>query len=93
MTMVTATRRVATYERVSSEDQRERETIKTQTEALERRLAIEDSIELVERYGTLAERSDDSRAEFERPSETPGRYGCAAPRARARALDSPRFGA
>ena len=50
MTMVTAMRKVATYERVSSEDQRERETIKTQTEALERRLALEDGITLVERY-------------------------------------------
>jgi len=44
------TRRVATYERVSSDDQRERETIKTQTEALARRLGIEDGIELVARY-------------------------------------------
>jgi len=32
----TGVRRVATYERVSSEDQRERETIKTQTDQLDR---------------------------------------------------------
>jgi site-specific DNA recombinase len=45
-----STRRVATYERVSSEDQRERETIKTQTEQLERRLAGEPNVEVVARY-------------------------------------------
>ena len=42
--------RVATYERVSSEDQRERETIKTQRDALDRRLASEPGVELVDRY-------------------------------------------
>ena len=52
MTMTTerAVRRVATYERVSSEDQRERETIKTQTEELARSLARQPDIELVERF-------------------------------------------
>ncbi len=44
------TRRVVTYERVSSEDQRERETIKTQTEQLARRLEFEAGVELVSRY-------------------------------------------
>lgn len=43
-------RRVATYERVSSEDQRERETIKTQTEALARELDRRSDVELVGRY-------------------------------------------
>jgi len=43
-------RRVAAYERVSSEDQRERETIKTQTEELARRLEREPDVQLVERY-------------------------------------------
>ena len=41
---------VATYERVSSEDQRERETIKTQTESLGFSLKADQSVELVERY-------------------------------------------
>jgi site-specific DNA recombinase len=50
MTIKTSTRRVATYERVSSADQRERETIKTQTDALTRRLAREPDIEVVARY-------------------------------------------
>jgi site-specific DNA recombinase len=50
MTIETAVRRVATYERVSSEDQRERETIKTQTDELARRLDREPDVELVERY-------------------------------------------
>ena len=55
-----ATRRVATYERVSSPDQRERETIKTQTDTLDRRLALETGIERVKEYrddgvsGTIA---------------------------------------
>ncbi len=44
------TRRVVTYERVSSEDQRERQTIKTQTEELARRLQQEPGVELVDRY-------------------------------------------
>ncbi|MBF6604200.1 MAG: recombinase family protein [Chloroflexi bacterium] len=58
--MATATRRVATYERVSSADQRERETIKTQTDALDRRLSFESDVEIVARYmddgvsGTIA---------------------------------------
>jgi site-specific DNA recombinase len=43
-------RRVATYERVSSEDQRERQTIKTQTEALARELDRDPDIEVVARY-------------------------------------------
>ncbi|MFH1485678.1 MAG: recombinase family protein [Chloroflexota bacterium] len=43
-------RRVATYERVSSEDQRERETIKTQTEQLARRLDSDPTVLLVDRY-------------------------------------------
>ncbi len=50
MTIETALRRIATYERVSSEDQRERETIKTQTDELARRLDREPDVELVERY-------------------------------------------
>jgi site-specific DNA recombinase len=43
-------KRIATYERVSSEDQRERETIRTQTEELARRLAMDPDVQLVERY-------------------------------------------
>ena len=43
-------KRIATYERTSSEDQRERATIKTQTEEIARRLQAEPEIELVERY-------------------------------------------
>jgi|GEM_PF-228527 len=43
-------RRVATYERVSSEDQRERQTIKTQTEALARELERSLEVEVVARY-------------------------------------------
>jgi len=43
-------KRVATYERVSSEDQRERETIRTQTEELARRLALDPDVRLVDRY-------------------------------------------
>ncbi len=62
-------RRVATYERVSSEDQRERETIKTQTNELARALARIPAVELVGRYlddgvsGTipLAERPEGGR--------------------------------
>ncbi len=46
----TACRRIATYERVSSEDQRNRETILMQTEALARRLEAEPEVELVERF-------------------------------------------
>ena len=44
------TRRVVTYERVSSEDQRERQTIKTQTEEIARRLQFEPGVKLVQRY-------------------------------------------
>jgi site-specific DNA recombinase len=69
MTVVTGVRRVATYERVSSEDQRERETIKTQTDEIARRLASQPGVELVSRYvddgvsGTipLADRPDGRR--------------------------------
>ena len=43
-------RRVATYERVSSEDQRERETIKTQSEAIARHLQLTEGVELIDRY-------------------------------------------
>ena len=45
-----AVRPVATYERVSSEDQRERETIKTQTEELARQLQSDPSVDLIARY-------------------------------------------
>ena len=75
MTMVTmpeapvATRRVATYERVSSEDQRKRGTIRTQTDELDERLTSAIDIEAVGRFsddgvsGTipLAERPEGSR--------------------------------
>ena len=69
MSMATGVRRVATYERVSSEDQRERETIKTQTDEIARRLASQPGLELVGRYvddgvsGTIpiAERPDGRR--------------------------------
>jgi site-specific DNA recombinase len=50
MTVAAGIRRVATYERVSSEDQRERETIKTQTDEIARRLASQPGVELVGRY-------------------------------------------
>jgi len=50
MTVATGVRRVATYERVSSEDQRERETIKTQTDTLDRRLALEPGVEIIKRF-------------------------------------------
>jgi len=43
-------RRVVTYERVSSEDQKQRETIKVQTEELARRLESEPEALLVHRY-------------------------------------------
>jgi site-specific DNA recombinase len=48
--MTDMTNRVITYERVSSEDQRERETIQTQTEELARRLQLEPGVKLVDRY-------------------------------------------
>ena len=50
MTVVAGARRVATYERVSSEDQRERETIRTQTDELARRLALDPGIVLAGRF-------------------------------------------
>ena len=50
MTMAAGVRRVATYERVSSEDQRERETIKTQTDLLDRWLEREPDIAIVHRF-------------------------------------------
>jgi site-specific DNA recombinase len=50
MTIEAGTRRVATYERVSSEDQRDRETIRTQTEEIARQLDREPGVMLVERY-------------------------------------------
>jgi site-specific DNA recombinase len=50
MTGATGTRRVATYERVSSEDQRERETIRTQTDEIARHLEHQPGLELVGRY-------------------------------------------
>ena len=50
MTVATGVRRVATYERVSSEDQRERETIRTQTDELARRLALDPGIVLAGRF-------------------------------------------
>ena len=43
-------RRIVTYERVSSDDQRERDTIMTQYDELQRRLAAEPNVEIVERY-------------------------------------------
>ncbi|MDA0735272.1 MAG: recombinase family protein [Chloroflexi bacterium] len=49
-TTTTALIRVATYERVSSEDQRERETIKTQADELARRLESDPTAELVARF-------------------------------------------
>ncbi len=66
---VPAVRRVATYERVSSEDQRERETIRTQTDEIARHLERQPGVELVGRYvddgvsGTIpiAERPDGRR--------------------------------
>jgi site-specific DNA recombinase len=69
MTVASGVRRVATYERVSSEDQRERETIKTQTDEIARLLAGQPGVVLVGRYvddgvsGTtpLAERPDGRR--------------------------------
>jgi site-specific DNA recombinase len=69
MTVATGVRRVATYERVSSEDQRERETIKTQTDEIARLLASQPGVELVGRYVDdgvsgampLAERPDGRR--------------------------------
>jgi site-specific DNA recombinase len=59
-TMSDEVRWVATYERVSSDDQRERETIKTQTEALDQYLATTPEVRIFKRYrddgvsGTIA---------------------------------------
>lgn len=50
MTGETVVRNVVTYERVSSEDQRERETIKTQTDALVRHLHAQPDVRIVGRY-------------------------------------------
>jgi site-specific DNA recombinase len=47
---VPAVRRVATYERVSSDDQRERETIKTQTDQLDRWLEREPDVVVIDRF-------------------------------------------
>ena len=65
ITLTSGLRRVATYERVSSEDQRERETIKTQTDALELRLSAED-VQIVARY------SDDGVSGMRALSDRPG---------------------
>jgi site-specific DNA recombinase len=69
MTQAQDTRRVATYARVSSDDQAERGTIKTQLGELERRLGSMSDVEIVDRYaddgvsGTirLADRPDGRR--------------------------------
>ncbi len=45
-----ALRRIGTYERVSSEEQRERKTIRIQTEGLARFIELEAGVELVKRY-------------------------------------------
>ncbi|MEO8538115.1 MAG: recombinase family protein [bacterium] len=44
------TRTIATYERVSTVDQRERETILTQYGELQRRIGLQEDVEVVERY-------------------------------------------
>ena len=41
---------IATYERVSSDDQRERETIKTQTEMIDRYLGLHPNLQVYRRY-------------------------------------------
>jgi len=48
--MIDQVRRVAVYERVSSDDQRERETIKTQTEMIDRYLSAHPEMEVYRRY-------------------------------------------
>lgn len=48
--MTEVKKRVVTYERVSSEDQRDRATIQTQTEELARRLEFEPGVQLIKRY-------------------------------------------
>jgi site-specific DNA recombinase len=52
MTLATETtfRRIVTYERVSSEDQRQRRTIETQSDELARKLQQEPGVQLIERY-------------------------------------------
>ena len=45
-----ALQRIGTYERVSSEEQRERNTIRIQTEGLARSIELETGVELVQRY-------------------------------------------
>jgi site-specific DNA recombinase len=49
-TMSDEVRWVATYERVSSDDQRERETIKTQTEMIDRYLGANPNLKVYRRY-------------------------------------------
>jgi len=66
MTVATGVRRVATYERVSSDDQRERETIKTQTDLLDRWLEREPDIEIVHRF------TDDGVSGMKPLDERPG---------------------
>lgn len=68
-------RRIATYDRVSSEDQKQRETIKTQTDEIARRLALNPEVELISRYtddgisGTIS--APPSRKFVFRSCETP----------------------
>jgi site-specific DNA recombinase len=50
LAQVPAPRRIAVYQRVSSETQRERETIKTQAESLERAIATRPDIAVVRTY-------------------------------------------
>jgi site-specific DNA recombinase len=50
MVLTMVTRRIATYERVSSDDQRQRRTILTQTDELAKQLQNEPGVRLVERY-------------------------------------------
>jgi len=60
MTPQVALKRIATYERVSSDDQRERETIQTQRQVLDQCIGAAGDVELVGRYtddgvsGTIA---------------------------------------
>ena len=50
MVMTQATRIVSTYERVSSEDQRERDTIRTQQDELAKRLVSDPTASLFKRF-------------------------------------------
>ncbi|MFC1875404.1 recombinase family protein [Chloroflexota bacterium] len=69
LTIETKTRRIATYERVSSQDQRDRETILTQRQELDRKISADPNLNLVCRYSDdgfsgikpLAERPDGAR--------------------------------